>query len=217
MRYKLVIFDLDGTVLNTLNDLANAVNAALDMHNYPRHSVEDVRRFVGNGVAKLIRRAVPQEATDAQCAQVLNDFKACYQAHMNDLTAPYPGIEDLLKALKASGIKVGINSNKFDAALQGLCKLHFEGLYDYAVGESQTTPKKPDPTAARRIMQATGVSAEETIYIGDSDVDLETARNAGTASAWVSWGFRRRDEMENCHIEHAFDTPEALQAFLLEK
>lgn len=217
MQYKLVIFDLDGTVLNTLDDLANAVNAALDIHNYPRHSVEDVRRFVGNGVAKLIRRAVPEGASDEQCAQVLKDFKACYRAHMNDRTAPYPGIEDLLKALKASGIKVGINSNKFDAALQGLCKLHFEGLYDYAVGESEITPKKPDPTAARRIMQATGVSAKETIYIGDSDVDLETARNAGTASAWVSWGFRHRDEMENCQIDRSFDTPEALQAFLLEK
>lgn len=216
MRYKLAIFDLDGTVLNTLNDLANAVNAAMDMHAYPRHSVEDVRRFVGNGVAKLIRRAVPRDTSDEQCAVVLEDFKACYRAHMDDLTRPYPGIEALLKALKAAGMKVGINSNKFDAALQGLCKLHFDGLYDFAVGESQTTPKKPDPTAARRIMEAAGVTAADTIYIGDSDVDLQTARNAQTDSAWVSWGFRRRAEMEGCDIRHAFDSAEELRAFLLD-
>ncbi len=217
MRYKLAIFDLDGTVLDTLNDLANAVNAAMDLHGYPRHSVEDVRRFVGNGVAKLISRAVPEGTSQAQCAQVLEDFKACYRAHMDDLTRPYPGILDLLAALKAAGIRIGINSNKFDAALQGLCELHFRGLYDYAVGESESTPRKPDPTAAQRIMQAANALPEQTIYIGDSDVDLATARNAHTDAAWVSWGFRKREEMAGCDIPHAFNSAEELKHFLLEK
>lgn len=215
MKYKLVIFDLDGTILNTLDDLAGAVNAALEMHHFPTHSIEDVRRFVGNGVANLIRRAVPAETDDETCARVLADFKAYYREHINDHTRPYDGIRELLSALRSAGVKVGVNSNKFDAALQSLCRIHFDGLYDYAVGESEVTPKKPDPTAARRIMDAMGAKPEETIYIGDSNVDLTTAKNAGTDSAWVSWGFRRRSEMEGCDLRNAFDAPEALKAFLL--
>ena len=215
MKYKLAIFDLDGTILNTLGDLACAVNAALAAHGYPQHSVEDVRRFVGNGVANLIRRAVPAGTDEAECARVLADFKAYYRDHINDHTRPYDGVPGLLKSLRDAGVKVGVNSNKFDAALQSLCHIHFEGLYDYAVGESEVTPKKPDPTAARRIMDSMGVSAGETIYIGDSDVDLQTARNAGVASAWVSWGFRSRAEMRDCGVAAAFDSPEALRDYLL--
>lgn len=215
MKYKLVIFDLDGTVLDTLGDLANAVNAALEMHAFPTHSFEQVRVMVGNGVANLIRRATPEGTTDEKCAEVLADFKAYYREHVNDITKPYDGILPLLNALKAAGVKVGINSNKYDAALQNLCHIHFEGLYDYAVGESEVTPRKPDPTAAKRIMEAVGAKPEETIYIGDSNVDLNTAANAGVDNAWVSWGFRRRNEMDGCEITNAFDTAEELQAFLL--
>lgn len=215
MKYKLVIFDLDGTVLDTLGDLANAVNAALEMHAFPTHSFEQVRVMVGNGVANLIRRATPEGTTDEKCAEVLADFKAYYREHVNDITKPYDGILPLLNALKAAGVKVGINSNKYDAALQNLCHIHFEGLYDYAVGESEVTPRKPDPTAAKRIMEAMGAKPEETIYIGDSNVDLNTAANAGVDNAWVSWGFRRRNEMDGCEITNAFDTAEELQAFLL--
>jgi len=215
MKYKLVIFDLDGTVLDTLGDLANAVNAALEMHSFPTHTFEQVRVMVGNGVANLIRRATPADTTDEKCAQVLADFKSYYREHVNDITKPYDGILSLLKALKDAGVKVGINSNKYDAALQNLCHIHFEGLYDYAVGESEVTPRKPDPTAAKRIMEAMDAKPEETIYIGDSNVDLNTAANAGVDSAWVSWGFRRRYEMDGCEITNAFDTAEDLQAFLL--
>jgi len=216
MKYKLVIFDLDGTVLDTLEDLANAVNAAMEKHGYPCHSIEKVRTMVGNGVANLITRALP-EGTDSEThAAVLADFKAHYRDHMNDCTRPYPGILDMQKALKEAGVKIGINSNKFDAALQNLCRLHFAGLYDYAVGESETTPKKPDPTAAQRIMAAMGASAEETSYIGDSNGDLNTASNAGVASAWVSWGFRRREEMAGCCLPVSFDDAGSLLAYLLD-
>lgn len=215
MKYKVVIFDLDGTVLNTIADLAGAVNYALAQFSLPTHSVEDVRRMVGNGVANLIRRATPKEVTDEQCAEILSVFKARYREHINDLTRPYEGICEMLKALKDAGVYVGINSNKYDAALQSLCRIHFEGLYDYAVGESEVTPKKPDPTAAQRIMAAAGASCEETIYIGDSSVDLDTAKNAGVDSAWVSWGFRREDEMAGCEIKRAFHTAKDLQTFLL--
>lgn len=215
MKYTLVIFDLDGTVLDTIEDLANAVNYAMEKHGYPCHSVEKVRTMVGNGVANLIQRALPAGTDGEIQAAVLADFKAHYRDHMNDCTRPYDGICDLLKSLKDAGIKVGINSNKFDAALQNLCRLHFEGLYDYAVGESEVTPKKPDPTAAWRIMEAVGADRAGTIYIGDSNVDLNTARNAGVDGAWVSWGLRRRDEMEGCEIPMTFDKVEDLKAFLL--
>jgi len=215
MKYKLVIFDLDGTVLDTIGDLANAVNAALKMHSLPTHSVEQVRIMVGNGVANLIMRATPEGTSDEKRAEILADFKAYYRDHVNDVTKPYAGIPTLLKALKDAGVKVGINSNKYDAALQNLCHIHFEGLYEFAVGESEISPRKPDPTAAKRIMDAMGVNPEETIYIGDSNVDLNTAANAGIDSAWVSWGFRKRNEMEGCEITNAFDTAEELQAFLL--
>ena len=215
MKYDLVIFDLDGTILDTLHDLASAVNYALEEHGFPTRSVEEVRRFIGNGVANLISRAVP-EGTDADtCAAVLADFKARYRDHMNDETRPYPGISELLTALRNAGIKVGVNSNKFDAALQNLCRLHFDGLYDLAAGECETTPKKPDPAAAWRIMSELGIPPERTIYIGDSAVDLQTAKNAQTASAWVSWGFRRREEMLGCEAINTFDSAEELRSFLL--
>ena len=215
MKYDLAIFDLDGTILDTLNDLANAVNYALEQHGYPTRSVEEIRIFVGNGVANLISRAVPEGTGEAERAAVLADFKARYREHVNDLTRPYPGIPELLKALRDAGVKVGINSNKFDAALQNLCRIHFDGLYDLAAGECETTPKKPDPTAAQRIMAELGTSPERTVYIGDSAVDLQTAKNAGTAGAWVSWGFRRREEMQGCEAANTFDSVEELRSFLL--
>lgn len=215
MKYKLVIFDLDGTVLDTLQDLANAVNHAMEKHSFPTHSVEQVRIMVGNGVANLIKRAVPAGTSEEETAQTLADFKAYYRDHVNVCTKPYDGILDMLAALKNAGIKVGINSNKYDAALQSLCHIHFEGLYDVAAGECETTPKKPDPTAAQRMMDMFGMAKEDTIYIGDSNVDLETAKNAGTDSAWVSWGFRRAEDMAGLDIPRAFHTAEDLLAFLL--
>lgn len=215
MRYKLAIFDLDGTVLDTLQDLSNAVNFALDKHGYPCHSTEKVRTMIGNGVANLIQRALPADVSDETRSTVLADFKAYYAEHMNDCTRPYDGICALMQALRANGVKVGINSNKFDAALQNLCRIHFEGLYDMAVGESEVTPKKPDPTAAQRIMERMGAKADETIYIGDSNVDLNTARNAKVDGAWVSWGLRKAEEMAGCEIPLSFDSVEALQAYLL--
>lgn len=215
MKYKLVIFDLDGTVLDTLEDLANAVNHAMEKHGFPTHSIEKVRCTVGNGVANLISRTVPAGTDAEETAQVLADFKAYYRDHMNDCTKPYAGIPEMLKALQSAGVKIGINSNKFDAALQNLCHLHFEGMYDYAVGESEVTPKKPDPTAAQRIMDKVGANASETIYIGDSAVDINTARNAGTDCAWVSWGFRKEDEMAGTEIPRTFHDVASLQAFLL--
>ena len=217
MKYVLVIFDLDGTVLDTLKDLSSAVNFALEKHGFPPRTLDEARRFVGNGVANLIARALPEDTLEAERAHVLADFKARYREHINDRTHPYPGIPELLRALRRAGVRVGINSNKFDQALQNLCRIHFPGLYDVGAGEAEVTPKKPDPAAARRMMEAFNASPARTIYIGDSAVDLNTARNAGCDAAWVSWGFRRREEMDDLDGAHCFDRVEALQAFLLKE
>ena len=215
MKYKVAIFDLDGTVLATLEDLANAVNHALETNGYASHTIEEVRCMVGNGVANLIWRTLPKNIDESIHAKVLADFKAYYRDHVNDCTKPYDGIPEMLKNLRDAGIYVGINSNKFDAALQNLCRIHFEGLYDYAAGECETTPKKPDPTAAERIIAAAGAKKCEAIYIGDSDVDIRTAENAGIDNAWVAWGFRRRNELGDAAPMHEFYDAKALEAFLL--
>ena len=215
MKYKVVIFDLDGTVLATLEDLANAVNHALEANSYQTHDIEAIRCMVGNGVANLIWRALPKDIDENIHAKVLADFKAYYRDHVHDCTRPYDGICDMLKKLRDAGIYVGINSNKYDAALQELCRIHFAGLYDYAAGECETTPKKPDPTAAERIIAAAGAEKCEAIYIGDSDVDIRTAENAGIDNAWVGWGFRRRNELDGANPMHEFHDVQALEAFLL--
>ena len=216
MKYELVIFDLDGTVLYTLQDLANSVNYALDSMGYPMHSIEDVRRFIGNGVANLIHRAVPENTPEDKIAETLRRFKQHYRENINVTTKPYPGIEDMLRKLRSKGIRIGINSNKFDTALRSLCEIHFPSLSDYVMGECELTPKKPDPTAACRMMALAGVAPEKTIYIGDSDVDIRTARNAGADEAWVGWGFRKKAELGDLQPAHCFDTVDELSAFLLE-
>lgn len=216
MKYRLVIFDLDGTTLNTLADLTNAVNHALSKRGYPTHSIEAIRMRVGNGVANLIRWCVPEGTDEAEIAAALADFKAYYAANVNVETKPYAGIPELLRTLHDAGMRIGINSNKYEAAMQTLCVSHFANLYDYAVGESEITPKKPDPTGAMRIMSALGVSADETVFVGDSSVDLRTAANIGCDAAWVSWGFRSREDMSGFQIENAFDDVDALKEFLLQ-
>ena len=215
MKYALVIFDLDGTILNTLGDLASAVNHALLKNGYPQHTTDDVRRFVGNGVEKLIRRSVPQGTGEAQIMKTLSDFRAYYDLHAADTTRPYPGIRELMCRLRESGTAVAVHSNKYDTAVAELCALHFPNLYDEALGEGTRSPRKPDPTGVYTLMGDCNAERENTIYIGDSEVDLATAANAGVECAWVSWGFRKATEMNIPENVHKFDTPEALQAYLL--
>ena len=213
--YSCAIFDLDGTLLNTLGDLAAAVNAALREKGYPERTIEEVRRFVGNGVKNLIIRALPEGADAAEIDATLGAFKAYYNDHLSVYTQPYPGIPELLTRLRAAGVRIGVNSNKYDAALQYLCREHLDGLYDIAVGEIEGAPKKPSPFAAQRIMQALGCKPEETVYIGDSGVDVQTARNAGIAAVAVAWGFRSREELRAEAPDALADTAEALAEILL--
>ena len=215
MRYDLVIFDLDGTLLNTLGDLAWAANEALAASGHPRRSEEEVRTFIGNGVARLIRRALPEGTPDEEIGAVLKRFKSIYMENVNRTTVPYPGIPALLDHLKAKGIKLAVNSNKVDAASQRLCDTHFPGLLDMTLGEREGIPRKPAPDGAFLIMDTLGATPGRTLYVGDGDADLLTAQNAHIDCAWVSWGFRSREELEGIDIPRAFDSVEALEKFII--
>jgi phosphoglycolate phosphatase len=193
MEYQAYIFDLDGTLLDTLGDLAASTNHALRVHHMPEHTIDDVRRFVGNGVRKLMERAVPGGVANPLFEQALATFREHYTQHSLDTTQPYPGIIDLLQRLKASGKMVAVVSNKFDAATKSLCQHFFGSLVDVAIGESESVRKKPAPDTVMEALRLLEIEKEQAVYIGDSDVDIDTARNSGIPCISVTWGFRDRN------------------------
>lgn len=216
MKYELVIFDMDGTTLNTMGDIGQSINHVLEENGYSRRSDEEVRQSIGGGVGNLVRKSVPEGTSEETYQKILKGFKAYYTAHINDLTAPYPGIKELLQNLKVAGIRLATNSNKVDSAVNLLAKAHFGDLFEISLGERPEIPKKPSPAGALHIMKALNISPEKTLYVGDGDADIITAKNAGCHSAWVSWGYRKREELTDLEIENAFDSVEALQKFILE-
>lgn len=193
MKYKLAIFDMDGTILNTIDDLAASLNAVLEKSGFPTRTMDEVISFVGNGLRKLIERGVPDGSDSETVDRVLADFKAYYAVHCADRTAPYDGIIELLKNLRTNGCLTAVVSNKADDAVQELCKKYFDGFFDYAVGERSGILRKPAPDSVNEVLEKLNVSRENAVYIGDSDVDIMTARNAGMDSIIVEWGFRERD------------------------
>ena len=200
--YKTYIFDLDGTLLNTLGDLAASTNYALRQYGMPEHTIDDVRRFVGNGVGKLIERAIPEGLANPQYEDVLATFRKHYMLHSLDTTAPYPGIESLLHSLRSHGCNVAVVSNKFCNATVELCRHFFADTVEVAIGERENIRRKPAPDTVFEAMRQLGVSGEDTVYVGDSDVDVATARNSGIPCISVLWGFRDRDFL----IEHGATT-----------
>ena len=200
--YKTYIFDLDGTLLNTLGDLAASTNYALRQYGMPEHTIDDVRRFVGNGVGKLIERAIPEGLANPQYEDVLATFRKHYMLHSLDTTAPYPGIESLLHSLRSHGCNVAVVSNKFYNATVELCRHFFADAVEVAIGERENIRRKPAPDTVFEAMRQLGVSGEDTVYVGDSDVDVATARNSGIPCISVLWGFRDRDFL----IEHGATT-----------
>ncbi|MBQ9151868.1 MAG: HAD family hydrolase [Clostridia bacterium] len=190
MPYQTAIFDLDGTLLDTLEDLYLAVNHALTRHAFPLRTRDEVRAFVGNGVEQLIRRAVPEGTDESATLATLADFKATYAAICEEHTAPYDGIPDLLRALRDRGIRIAVVSNKFDEAVKQLCTRYFGDLVEVAVGERPGVQKKPAPDTVFEAMRLLNVTAEGAVYIGDSDVDIETAKNCEMPCLSVTWGFR---------------------------
>ena len=193
--YSTYIFDLDGTLLDTLADLAASCNYALRTHGMPEHSIDDVRRFVGNGVRKLMERAIPDGEANPDFEATFATFREYYMHHSLDTTKPYPGIMDTLVELKARGCRLAVVSNKMMAATLELCKHFFPDTIEVAIGENEAEgiKKKPAPDTVLAALKQLGVSGEDAVYVGDSDVDLATARNSGLPCISVLWGFRDRD------------------------
>lgn len=193
MKYKAVIFDLDGTLTDTLEDLWRSTNYALASCGLPERTLDEVRRFVGNGVRKLIERAVPKDTSPTVREQCFDAFRAHYMVHCQDHTSLYPGVSTLLMALHAKGYRMAVVSNKVQEGVTELAGSFFHGLIDVAIGERPGIPRKPEPDMVREAMRQLGVLSAETVYVGDSDVDLQTAANAGLPCISVLWGFRSRD------------------------
>lgn len=193
MPYQTAIFDLDGTLLDTLEDLYLATNMALEHHALPSRTRDEVRMFVGNGVEMLIRRAVPAGSDESTVQAVLSHFKTVYAAICEDHTAPYEGILLLLTALRNRGIRVAVVSNKFDAATKQLCAKYFGELVEVAIGERAGVRKKPAPDTVLEALRELRVSQSGAVYVGDSDVDIQTAKNCGMPCISVTWGLRDED------------------------
>ncbi len=215
--YSAAIFDLDGTLLDTLDDLAAATNATLAAYGFPVRTREEVRLFVGNGVEKLMERALP-DGSSADFGALLADFKSRYAACCEDRTRPYPGIPALLAALRDAGIPVAVVSNKFDAAVKALSAAYFGDLIPVAVGERDGVRKKPAPDTVFEALRLLGVPADGTpspVYIGDSDVDIATAAAAGLPCISVTWGFRSRPFLTSHGASTFADSAATLGALLL--
>lgn len=210
MRFDTAVFDLDGTVLNTLDDLADSVNHTMQAYSFPVRTRDEVRRFVGNGVPLLIERAVPAGTDPEIRARCLADFKAHYEKNMYNKTGPYPGIPEMLAALRARGVKMAIVSNKFDAAVKGLCRRFYGEYIQVAIGESPNVRKKPAPDSVFTALRELGSAPERALYIGDSDVDVQTAKNAGLTSVAVTWGFRDRNLLKREGAQYIIDSPNQL-------
>ena len=211
-----VIFDLDGTLLDTLDDLHAALNRALTENGLPERSRNEVRAFVGNGIPLLAHRGVPSGTAPETERRVLDALLSFYTAHCRERTCPYPGVTDALSALKERGVRVAVVTNKAQAAAETLCGAYFGGLADCVVGGRPDLPKKPAPEPVFEALKALGVSAREAVYVGDSEVDLKTAENVGLPILPVGWGFRTPGQLFAAGAHTVYMTAEALLGALLE-
>jgi len=195
MRYGLAIFDMDGTILNTLEDLKNSTNFVLKKYGFAERSLDEIRCFVGNGLRVLIEKAVPENSDEKTVDKLLSDFKEHYEVHKQDFTKPYDGIREVLEELKKNNIKLAVVSNKPDEAVKELCERYFKGIFDYSLGEKQNIKRKPAPDMVELAVKALGFSKEESIFIGDSEIDIRTADNAELKAIAVLWGFRTKEDL----------------------
>lgn len=213
---KALIFDLDGTLLDTLADLHSSVNYALDRFGFPQRSMEEVRTFVGNGLRSLVRKAVPPDTSEQTASEVLTALKEYYIDHTYDKTRPYDGIVPMLDELKRRGFPMAIVSNKADPMVQILRNVYFSEQIPVAVGESAEIARKPAPDMVFSAMKKLGCAAEDAVYIGDSEVDVLTAKNAGLPCFSVGWGFRTPQELFDLGISEVYRSPSALLSALIE-
>ena len=214
---KLVIFDLDGTLLNTIADLAHSTNYALNKLGYPTHEIEKYNFMVGNGIDKLFERALPEgEKSKENVLRVRKEFVPYYDIHNADDSRPYPGIPELLSYLQDAGIQITVASNKYQAATQKLIDHYFPEIHFTAVfGQREGIKVKPDPTVVFDILEIAKVTKEEVLYVGDSGVDMQTAANAGVTACGVTWGFRPRAELEEFSPQYIVDTAEEIKRLIL--
>lgn len=212
--YDTIIFDLDGTLLDTLDDLADSVNYALSQYNYPAKSTEDVRRFVGNGVKRLMTLSVPEGEKNPHFESCFQNFKSHYELNIQNKTVPYAGIPELLRALHAANYKLAIVSNKPDRAVKHLTEQNFSQYIQVAVGETANVRRKPAPDSVFRALKELGSTQAQAVYVGDSEVDVQTAGNAGLICVGVTWGFRDRAVLEAEGADYIIDHPNELLKIL---
>ena len=216
--YQNVIFDLDGTLLDTIEDLAAAGNWVCQNHGWPTHPVEEYKRFVGRGMSNLVRRFAPEEwHTGEGVRQILAEFMPYYDAHKQDKTAPYPGVPALLERLREAGVAIAVLSNKAHELAVPVIEGYFPNLFRHVQGGVEGLPFKPDPALLLRLMGEMGAARENTLFVGDSDVDIRTARHAGVASCGVLWGFRSREELEAEGADALVSSAQELEDLILSR
>lgn len=213
-KYQAIIFDLDGTLLNTLEDLMDSVNFALRQFRMPERSLEQIRRSVGNGVRRLMELSVPERLQNPEFEEVFQAFQTHYTEHCNDKTQLYPGIDLLLQRLKARGVKMAIVSNKYHEAVQELKEMYFKEYLSVAIGEKEGIRKKPAPDTVIEALRELEITKEQAVYVGDSDVDLKTAANSGMDCLSVTWGFRTKEELLEAGATVMINDPEEILKFV---
>ena len=214
MRYQTAIFDMDGTILETLEDMCASVNVTMDHVGYPRRTMDEVRRIVGTGAAKLIERCMPAGAEDPRYPAALEFYRAYYDAHAQIKTGPYPGIPELLNQLSREGVRLAVVSNKPDEAVRALTERYFPGVFPVAIGNRDGWATKPAPDSVYEAMCLLGARRESTVYVGDSDVDVDTARNARLDSVIVTWGFRDENFLRAHGAQHLAHNADELYEML---
>ena len=213
--YKHVIFDLDGTLLNTIDDLADTGNHVCTLHGWPTHTVAEFKLMVGNGIPKLVERFAPQGTDKETLDQAYQEFMDWYGVHKEDKTAPYAGMPEVAKALRAAGVSIAVLSNKADVMAGPVVEHYYPGIFPVVQGALPGLPTKPDPTLLHKLMDRLGATREDTLFVGDSNVDIRTAKNGGLTGCGVLWGFRSREELEAAGADVIVSTPEELQALIL--
>lgn len=215
MKYQLAIFDLDGTLLNTLEDLADSTNYVLSLHGYPVRTLEEVRRFVGNGIRRLIEQAVPEGVGEEVVDTLFKEFMPHYQEHCADKTRPYDGVIALLQSLKQQGIRLAVVSNKEDHAVKELCDKYFPNLLEVSAGERVGIRRKPAPDTVNEVLKLLQMERKQAIYIGDSEVDVATARNAKIDCVAVDWGFRDKDCLQEAGAKVIVSTTKQVEDYII--
>lgn len=213
--YKHVIFDLDGTLLNTIDDLADTGNHVCTLHGWPTHTVAEFKLMVGNGIPKLVERFAPQGTSQEELDQAFQEFMDWYGIHKEDKTAPYAGMPEVTKALREAGVSIAVLSNKADVMAGPVVEHYYPGIFPVVQGALPGLPTKPDPTLLHKLMDRLGATREDTLFVGDSNVDIRTAKNGGLTGCGVLWGFRSREELEAAGADVIVSTPQELLDLIL--